>query len=182
MKLWQLHIPKTGGLALWDALDGQGHRLGHLTRLRQAPDPVITIVRDPVDRWVSAHDMCSRQFRHLPESARWPTADSFALDAEGMRWLEARFEHAFFPLVWWLETADYARERCWYICHTETLDADWEVVRRMIGSERSLPAIGQQHRNDHLQHGTPKSVLSSAAIAALREWYADDYLLLDGLR
>ena len=176
----QLHIPKTGGLALATALDGHIHRFGHGSRLRDLPDPVIATVRDPVARYVSAWDMCARQ-SHLPQYERWPTASDAALDDEGFAWLTEQFLHAFRPLVWWLESAEYARERCWHICHTETLEADVAAVCARLGLERHLPDLGHTHSNSARSHGTAKSVLTAEAIAALRERYAGDHELLRGI-
>ena len=181
--LHQLHIPKTGGLALAHGLDGHIHRFGHGTTLRAIPDPAVTIVRDPIARFVSAWDMCARQGKHFKvEYSRWPTASLAAVSEEAMAWLAEKYLHAFYPLTWWLESADYARSRLWYIAHTETLDADFAVICERLGLEGlHLPAIGDQHRNDHAQHGSSKSVLDADAAIALREYYDDDYRLLEEL-
>jgi hypothetical protein len=173
------HIPKTGGSALATALDRHVHRMGHNTRLEDMPlwPPIITIVRDPVERWISAWDMCRRQ-RHVTEYQRWPTAEVAALDPEALDWLEGYWGKAFTPQSWWLRDAKYALKRCWYIAHTETLTEDFETIRLAIGAiECSMPdSPGRRNANPG-----EKSELSLEAELALTARYAEDYELLAGL-
>jgi len=176
-----LHIPKTGGTALAHALDRYVHRMGHETRLEALPlwPPIVTVVRDPVERWVSAWDMCFRQKKHISEYERWPSASEAALDPEALAWLESYWRRAFTPQTYWLRDSRYALKRCWYIAHTETLTSDFEAIRDVIGAVGcEMPAEGSRRRN-----GNPaeKSVLTSEAERALREHYFDDYTLLEGL-
>jgi hypothetical protein len=175
-----MHIPKTGGTAMAHALDRYVHRMGHETRLEAMPiwPPIITVVRDPVERWVSAWDMCLRQRRHVPEYERWPDASTAALDPEALDWLESYWGRAFTPQVFWLRDAKYALRRTWYICHTETLSADFEIIRDAIG------AVGcEMPTKPRLRNANPaeKSVLSPEAEAAIRDRYAADYRLLKEL-
>lgn len=181
-KLWQLHIPKTGGWALCNALGAQSHRMGHSTRLRQIPEdaPVITTVRDPVARWVSAFDMCARQLRQFQRP--YEVASDFAVNDDGRAWLEEHFEHVFRHLTWWLESPEYVKERGVIVLHTETLDDDWETVKAKHGLTGELAPPGHGHRNDHRDQGTVKSVLTPEAMTTLDAVYADDYALLEGLR
>ena len=118
----------------------------------------------------------------MPQWERWPTASDSAIDDEAHDWLVGRFFFVFDPLTRWMESAEYATERLWYICHTETLDADLSVICERLGVERSMAPPGHQSRNDHITHGTIKSVLTPDAEAALRERYADDYELLAEIR
>ena len=177
MALSLMHVPKTGGTALAHALGRHVHRMGHKTRLQDMPlwPPIITVVRDPVDRWVSAFDMCLRQKRHVPEFDRWPTATEAALDPEGMAWLQSYWDPAFTPQTWWLRDARYALKRCWYIAHTETLSDDFETIREALGAKGEMPRAKDSRRNANTD---AKSHLTAEARAAVREYYADDYQLL----
>jgi len=175
-----MHIPKSGGVALSHALHGYMQRMGHKSNLEALPlwPPIVTILRDPVERWVSAWDMTQQQ-RCPPEYGKWPSASDCALDPGALEWLEGYWGQLFVPATWWLRDADYARSRLWYICHTETLDEDWRTIRDAIGAvDCAMPPVGNGHRN--AQPGT-KSLLTPEAVAAVRAYYADDYELLEGL-
>jgi hypothetical protein len=175
-----MHMPKTGGTALATALRGHVHRQGHKARLETLPlwPPIVTVVRDPVERWVSGWDMCFRQ-RHVPQFDRWSSPSAAALDPEALAWLEDYWDRIFAPASWWLRDAKTALARCWYIAHTETLTADFEVIRDALGAtECAMPAPGSNRRN---ANPAEKSTLTPAAIEALREHYAADYALLEGL-
>jgi len=154
--------------------------MGHETRLEELPlwPPIITIVRDPVARWISGYDMVTRQKRHVPEFDRWPTADAIALDPEGRAWLGSYWGRVFDPQVRWLRSARYAERRCWYIAHTETLDADFETMREALGAIECVMPIKAALRN---ANQADKSVLSPAAQAAIREHYAADCELMEAL-
>ncbi len=175
-----MHVPKTGGVALSHALGRHVHRMGHETRLEDLPlwPPIITIVRDPVARWVSAYDMVARQKRHVAEMDRWPTASDIALDPEGRAWLESYWGRAFTPQVHWLRDAKYALRRCWYIAHTETLDSDFEAMRDALGATECVMPIKAALRN---ANQAEKSILSPEAQGAIRQHYAADYEVLGGL-
>ena len=175
-----MHLPKTGGVALAHALHGYVQREGHKSRLESMPlwPPIITILRDPVERWISAWDMTQQQ-RCPPEYGKWPSASACALDPEALAWLEGYWGQVFVPAVWWLRDIDYARSRLWYIAHTETLTQDFEIIRDAIGAtDCVMPRPGHGHRNAN--QGV-KSVLTPEAEAALREHYAADYELLEAL-
>ena len=175
-----MHVPKTGGVALSHALGRHVHRMGHETTLEALPiwPPIITIVRDPVARWVSAFDMVTRQKRHVPEFDRWPDATTAALDPEALAWLESYWGRAFTPQTHWLRDARYALTRCWYIAHTETLDDDFETIRDAIGAPECVMPIKAALRN---ANQADKSRVTPEAEAAIRVHYAADYELLEGL-
>lgn len=175
-----MHVPKTGGVALSHALGLHVHRMGHETRLEHLGiwPPIITIVRDPVARWISAYDMVDRQRKHVPESDRWPDASAAALDPEGRAWYESYWKSPFWPQTHWLRDATYALRRCWYIAHTETLDDDFAAIREAIGAADCVMPTKAALRN---ANQAEKSALNDEAAAAIREHYAQDYDLLAGL-
>lgn len=177
MAMSLMHIPKTGGAALGSALGRHVHRMGHETRLESMPlwPPIITIVRDPVARWVSAWDMVLQK-RHPPEYERWPTATDAALQPEALAWLEDYWGRVFTPQTYWLRDPAYAWKRCWYIAHTETLDDDFLTIREAIGASGEMPTGTRRNA-----YQGEKSTLTPEAETALREWYAADYELLKGL-
>ena len=174
-----MHMPKTGGACLGLALHGHVHRMGHMSRLEDMSlwPPIITIVRDPVARWISGWDMCFRRRPGLAEYRRWPTADAAALDPEALQWLTGYWSQVFLPQSWWLRDAKYALSRLWYVAHTETLDADFLTIKDAIGATGEMPT-NPRHRN---ASPTEPSTLSPEAGAAIREHYAADYRLLEGL-
>ena len=64
-----------------------------------------------------------------------------------------------------------------YIIRQETLDADWRQLRAVLGLPENieLPTNPMEaHRGNH-----PTPALDNRALAILRDWYADDYRLLD---
>ncbi len=167
-----MHIPKTGVTAVGSALAGLGiNRQGHsfqLTHMRHG-DRALVIVRDPLRRFVSAYDWLVDH----DETFAFPTADSLALDMEGAWLAQPRELELFKPLTWWLFDAATVLSKASWIAHTETLDEDY--ARLGIGAP--LPLHGAPARNE----GTHHSTLSPAAADALREWYAEDYELLEAL-
>jgi hypothetical protein len=175
-----LHIPKTGGVALSRALGRHVFSMGHTSRLEDLPiwPPIITIVRDPAARFVSAWDMVYRQKSGIPEFERWPTPSEAALVPEARAWLEDYWGRAFLPQVHWLRDASYALGRCWYIAHTETLTRDFETIRDALGLVGCEMPMTVARRN---ANPGEKSTLTDAAAAAIREHYADDIRLLEAL-
>lgn len=154
MAVQQIHIPRTGGLALQMALRGTevvygGHDLRHT----RADGPVVTIVRDPVARFISCYD----HFGHKLDL----TIEQVAQDPERGGW-------PFAPMVTWLDC------RCPYVWvgHTETLEADVERLRAIIPGVGPLPRHNESRRH---------STLSPEGVEAVRAFYADDYALLERL-
>ena len=181
MAMSLLHVPKTGGVALATALGRHVVRMGHDMRLEDYPlwPPIISIVRDPVARWISAWDMTYQPNRNIPEYVRWPTANDAALDPEALAWLESYWGRAFWSQCYWLRDAVYTLSRCWYIAHTETLDEDFAIIRDAIGAMGcEMPARTSGRRNAN--QGV-KSILTPVAETAIRAHYHDDYALLRGL-
>jgi hypothetical protein len=178
-----LHIPKTGGTAVANGLREHVRQLGHQATLSDAPDPVITIVRDPAERFVSAWDSCARQRKTYARwYDRWPTANHAALDDEAFAWFGATFTYMFEPMTRWLRAAPYALARCAYIAHTETLDDDWPSIAMLAGNPRlTLPPRDHREANPREGYGVERSTLSEDAREVLRHRYADDYELLEAI-
>lgn len=147
-----VHIPRTGGLALTEALRGTGVvARGHALRLSMVGE-AITIVRDPIARFISAYDH-QRPDIDIEELAQDPSRGGWFFD----------------PMTAWL---DVDRPLLW-VGHTETLAADVARLWDLLGFVGHLPAGYNASR----QHST----LSPEGQAAVRAWYADDYALLERL-
>lgn len=147
-----VHIPRTGGLGLTEALKGSGIvAQGHRFKLSNVGE-AITIVRDPVDRFISCYD-------HIKPDI--PIED-MARDPDMGGWF-------FAPMTAWL---DVDKPLLW-VGHTETLASDFERLRDLLGLTADLPAGYNASR----QHST----LSTEGRAAVRAWYADDYALMEAL-
>jgi len=155
-----VHIPKTGGSALRQALgylDLDMRYPGHRYPISAFPkeDEVITIVRDPVDRFVSA-------FWHARPMG-WESPEPFALAMPDYHMDLLVFR----PQVAWI---DSDRPLLW-VGHTETLEADFERLRPMFrrGCAPLLPRPPAHY---------PPPDLSQQALDNIRDYYADDYALL----
>ncbi len=181
----QLHIPKTGGTALYWGLHPHVTKHHHDYVLADIPDPVITILRDPVDRFVSCFDW-SRY--HMDTMPLWSSVDEAAGVISGMDDHEMPLRYLFWPMRHWLGD-DIGR--CAYVGRLETLDADFGAIKRLFGLPAGLrlPVPGDRRRNESRQ-GVPgprppgwsgKSRISPEAAAKVRERYAEDYALLTGV-
>jgi len=129
----------------------------------------VTIIRDPVERYVSAFDWMAG--RHL---WRWASADEMAraIDDELVR-KALRESLVFRPMRDWL---DCDREPYW-IGRTESLDADVARLCDRLGIRPVVMPTGHE-RNAGPAHRS----MSSTAIDNIRDWYADDYRLMEALR
>lgn len=161
-----VHIPKTAGTALAWATRGTVHHNGHSVTLRllRRTGPAITIVRDPVARFLSAFDwVATRQL------FRWATPDEMARNLEdaGNEMHHIVFRHQ----SYWLDD-DLAR--LVWVGHTETLDTDVEALAELTGQPIELPPPGHDKRNE----ARNRYALSSEGEEKVRARYADDYALL----
>jgi len=175
-----LHIPKTGGTALRWGLDGYVEKWHHDHVITDLPDPVVTVLRDPVDRFVSCFDW-SRYHTDIPWRSLDEAADMVARMADD----EMPLRYLFWPMTHWVGNH---LERCVYVARTETLDADFEAIKHLFGLPPALrlPPPGDSKRNE-LGEGVPrprppgwtgKSRISPEAAAKVRARYAEDYALL----
>ena len=171
-----VHIPKTGGSALAQAYATSGaiNRNGHAFTLSwlKHGDDAITIVRDPVDRFVSAFNWIATYRRETsPVAWPWASPDAMALGI-GSEMVDGALEglQVFIPQSHWLD-GDLAR--LIWVGRTETLRADYAELKARLGIHEDLPPPGPTANT-----GPPHQPLSERAIASVRDWYADDYELL----
>ncbi len=148
-----VHIPRTGGLALQMATRATEVRYGgHEARHSRIDRPVITIVRDPVARFVSCFD-------HYGHNLPGVGIEELARDPSRGGWF-------FAPMVTWLDCP------CPYLWvgHAETLEQDVERLRAIVPGVGPLPRYNESRQ---------RSTLSPEGEAAVRAWYAADYALLE---
>ena len=85
------------------------------------------------------------------------------------------------PMIHWTGDAGYVRERAenvLYVARQETLDADWELLKELLG----LPRDQMLPRDPVVAHRSADVLdreISPKGVRALREWYAADYELLE---
>jgi hypothetical protein len=198
-----MHIGKTGGTALKYALreHESESRLrlefrGHDVTLAQIPvgERYMFIVRDPLDRFISAFNGRLREDRpryHYPwreeERAafaiyRTPDELGRALSAAeaAERTSAARamvgIGHVNTPYSFWFgdDAAFEARlDDLFFVALQDRLDDDFELLSRKLG----LPASARLPEDETLRHGTPEgfeTTLSDEARENLERWYAWD--------
>jgi hypothetical protein len=198
-----LHVGKTGGTALKAALEGHttdGHAIvvlhGHRVTLRDVPagDRFMFVVRDPVERFVSAFHSRRREGRprfEIPWNdaertafARFATPQELAIglradDAETRRAAETAMRsirHVCTSYWDWFESASYFRSRLddlFFVARLDSLAADFDRLRTLLGlGPVTLP------EDPVTAHRAPPGLdtrLDADARDALRRWYARDY-------
>lgn len=205
-----LHIRKTGGTALKDALANcpqpKGARLvfhGHSVRLVDIPrrDEVVFFVRDPASRFVSGFNGRLREGRpryNVPLSPQerrsltiFPTPEDLALGLyaedpttreEAHRAMrEVRIVGT--RLADWLGDArslSARGDRILLIGWTETLPSDFQRLKELLGLSPECRLPTGD--SAHRAPETQARTLSDAAVANLRRWFADDEPLLSACR
>jgi hypothetical protein len=203
-----LHLPKTGGTAVTEALEphvrGVGYRLilhGHGFRLQDVPrgEKAFFFLRDPITRFVSGFHSRQREGRPRYERpwspgearafGRFTTPDALAtaltaadLEVRGAA-IEAMhvIQHVNAQYRRWLGDEEYLRSRAadiWFVGRQESLDRDFAWVRRAL----SLPDGAMLPQDDVRAHRSPGGLdteLSPIAVDNLRAWYASDYRVLE---
>jgi SAM-dependent methyltransferase len=196
-----LHIAKTGGAALKEALRPvcESHALtlcGHAVTLRDVPtgQKVVFSVRHPVLRFVSGFNSRLRKGRPRNDD-EWSLAERAAFErfatardlAEALSRadpvLRDQAERAMRGIVHigttfadWLVSADYLLERSDDVLlplWQPELDADFERLKELL----DLPADVGLPRDPVGSHRTPPGFdteLSHTAVANLERWYAAD--------
>jgi len=202
-----LHIGKTGGSAIKDALansrDTGTHRIefhSHGFHFRDVPtgDKIVFFVRDPLSRFVSG--FYSRMRQGLPRYhspwtigeraafARFKTPNQLgdALSSADRRTRAAAaramtsIAHVRSSYWDWFESEDYYRSRSLdvlFVGAQETLNDDFEALKLLFG----LPSEVALPNDDLRAHRNPQGLdrhLEPKAIANLTTWYAEDYRFL----
>ena len=205
-----VHVPKTGGTVLKHALreyrlwnGGTIVLHGHDTGLGDVPpgDRVMFFLRDPLTRFVSA--FYSRQRKGYPRfNGSWKPGEREAFERfqtpnELARTLSSS-DRAQRELAWsamgniqhlrstltWLESEAYLRSRLediFYIGFQETLDRDFEGLKRKLGLPVELRLSGDEveaHRNP----ARLDCRLDDLGVGNLREWYEADWRVVDFCR
>jgi hypothetical protein len=199
--LHMIHIPKTGGTAVVNALRGKWDKgsgspgdwdlqyRGHeqtLPGLLQG-EWFFFAVRDPVDKFVSKFYDRRREggpsysLAWTPDEAMWferfPTAEALALalpSADAQAAIET-FDGVNSHYANWLGSPEYLLERSatlLAILRQSHLAQDFAAFAHLIGlPEATLP------REASLAHRAPRRpvALSPRAAQNVREWFADDY-------
>ncbi len=195
-----LHLPKTGGSAIREALEGHEFEGRYALQLRRhrttLPDippgeHVFFALRDPVDRFVSA--FYSRLRRGRPRhNSQWTPGEQLvftrfasasqmaeALDSDDPEAKDAAVAgmgavRHFAHYGHWLGPLAEFRARLSdvvAVLHTESLTADFDALRTILGVTATLPL------DDIGAHRNPASVdrsLSDRAMTNLRRWYEQD--------
>ena len=164
-----VHCPKTGGVALRNALAPLGPFAcdGHMTRLSTVqPDdwPIITITRDPLPRFVSAFWWLATKTFPWP----WRTPDAM-VERMGTPLVDKAFKRymVLWPQTHWLD-CDTPLD---WVGHTETLGEDVKRLEELLSATITLTPrnVGRY----------PHVPLSSASEDRIREFYAADYTYLE---
>ena len=205
-----LHIRKTGGTAvkhaLADHLENEHYTLQlheHDTRLTDVPigHGVILFLRDPVTLYVSGFNSRLRQGqprynspwndgeRKAFEKFTSAEALAIALDDEDSSTQDSAREamkairHVNQGYRYWLGSDSYIRLRLsdlFFIGYQETLADDFERLSASLRLSQSVVLPDDDvsaHRNPH-----PPDVLTTRAQQNIRQWYKEDYAVLECLQ
>lgn len=173
-----------------------GHEESFEGVLRNDPGAkVFFIVRDPVARFVSGFN--SRLRKGQPRMyTEWEPGEQMAFEifktpnelAEALssespatrrdaEWAIRMINHTRWNLNFWLHGAEFLernRENILYIATTETLNEDFDVVKRLM----NLPSSASMPDTDRDRHATPSGFskhLSEEGLRNIRKHYAADY-------
>ena len=173
----------------------------HSTRLRDVPegDLAFLAVRDPATRFVSGfysrlRKGAPRYYREWSDAEQrcfqWFSTPQELADALAGRWgprkKKAEFamdsiRHLRRPLIWWTGKAERFRAalpRVLYIARQETLDDDWERLKILLELPSGLH-LPRDPIQAHRHTGDDDKTLTPRMLEAVRNWYAEDYRLLE---
>jgi hypothetical protein len=204
-----LHIRKTGGTALKQVFNEHPitpkcvlHHHPHRFTLRHVPSGhwLMFVTRDPVSRYISGFGSRLRQGApagHVPWTAdealafsRFSDPNSLALALDPSHPMHTEALHAMGSIShirythWdWFENEDAftaGQDRIFFIGRTETLDADFEELKKPLGLPPGLTlAQDPKGANRGSQPASQAPVLETAAVEWLKSWYRRDYDFLD---
>jgi hypothetical protein len=205
-----LHIGKTGGTALWHALEPHARTDRHVivhhphtTVLRDVPpgEKALFFLRDPLTRFVSGF-YCRQRYGRPRYNSPWKPGERAAFERfhtpnELARDLwspdRAQREHAWAAMgsilhmcstLTWFESETYLRSRLldiFYIGFQETLNEDFERLKEKF----ALPTSLRLTDDEVAAHRNPAHLdyrLDDLAVANLRAWYEADQRILDFCR
>ena len=206
-----LHIGKTGGTAIRNALDNcncvNDYRiltLPHPFTLKHVPrgEKVVCFLRDPASRFVSAfsnavlkgYPTYVRDYTKKEERifSRFPKPNDLAeglCEKNGIVKHEAKtamrsIEHLNTHYSYWLHDVEYLASRkndILFIGFQETLNDDFNALIGLLGLSDSIQLPTDPAKTNRTS-GIIDSHLSDIASKNLEIWYAEDYEILDECR
>lgn len=199
-----LHIRKTGGTAIKSALLPLPVTPGwviylhpHRVTLARIPrrHQVMFVTRDPVSRFVSGFNSRLRQGKpahDVPWTAEeaiafrnFTTPEQLALALDPAHPQHDQARHAMRSIThihcsyWdWFgseQALDARRDSILFIGRTESLDADFAQLRAVLQLPAGVVLPDDERATNRSAPSGRGPALSPAAIALIRQWYADDY-------
>jgi hypothetical protein len=175
-------------------------RQGHRYKLSDVPegDKAVFVLRDPATRFVSGfysrlRKGRPRHFREWSDEERrafdWfttPEALAEALAARGEERKRAEFAMRTIrqvrrPMTQWTGSPEYLLanlDKVLYIARQETLDDDWANIKELLGLPPTL-TLPQDEVGAHRTVYPREQRIGERGLAALRDWFEDDYRLLE---
>jgi hypothetical protein len=205
-----LHVRKTGGTALWHALEAHARadrrvivHHPHGTLLRDIPpgELAIFLLRDPLTRFVSGFYCRQREGRPRYDSP-WKTGERAAFERfrspnelartlsspdrvqRELAWAAMGSIQHLASTLTWLESEAYLGSRLqdvFFIGFQETLNEDFDRLKQKLG----LPADLRLSGDEIAAHRNPARLdyhLDDLAVANLGAWYEADQRILDFCR
>ncbi|NJM99178.1 MAG: sulfotransferase family 2 domain-containing protein [Phormidesmis sp. RL_2_1] len=199
-----LHIPKTGGSAVKNALTGhlgtanfRIHLRGHSCHLEDIPvgDKFFFFLRDPQQRFVSSFNhkkdgrgrwkhakikeetaalACFDTANHLAESLSSEDDKIRQAAEQGMRCIE----HVNTFYADWFVSKEYFLSRsadALYIGFQESLDADFNQLKQILNLPETLALPARDSKKANKNPNQLPTQLTARAQHNLAQWYAADY-------
>jgi len=203
-----LHIGKTGGTALQEALKNNVLndqylicKREHGTKLKHIPkgDKIIFVLRDPVKRFVSS--FYSRKRKGMPKYlSPWSPCENLAFKhfktpnelGRGLlskdEMLHATAEcamrsigHVKTSFLDWFGSMEYLEERrsdILFVGYQETLSEDFEKLKKILHLDKKL-SLPTDPVKAHIGSDQEDKNLDKDVVDFLKKWYKEDYLFLN---